>query len=74
MSESKKRKDVLVALKAQTVDELAKRSVELEEEVFGLQLKHRTGQLKTTSDIRNTKRSLARVNTVLSEKRKQEAR
>ena len=72
MSESKKVKDVLTTLRGLTIDDLLVKSKTLEEDVFGLQLKKRTGQLKTTADIKTAKRILARANTLISEKKAQE--
>jgi len=72
MSESKKLKDVLTNLRALTIDDLVVKAKTYEEEVFGLQLKQRTGQLKTTADIRAAKRVLARANTLITEKKAQE--
>lgn len=69
MSENKKIKNILSDLRALSLEDLTLRSKNLEEEVFGLQLKQRTGQLKTTADVRAAKRMLARAHTLISEKK-----
>lgn len=74
MKEAKKNKEVVANLRTLSVSDLDEKSKNLEEEIFGLILKHRTGQLKTTSDIKATKRLLARVKTIATEKRSQEVK
>lgn len=74
MSESKKRKEVVSNLRSLTKEELKAKTQAMEEEVFGLILKHRTGQLKTTADIKVAKKNLARVKTLITEKSVQEAK
>lgn len=54
--------------------ELEKLAWELKEEVFRLQFRHGSGQLKQTSNIRLTRRDLARVKTELSARRVAETR
>jgi len=54
--------------------ELAKLANELKEEVFRLKFRHGTGQLKQTTNIRATRRDLARIETELSARRIAEAR
>ena len=49
--------------------ELAKLEAELEEEVFRLRFKLGSGQLKQTSAIRKARRDLARVKTIMRERR-----
>lgn len=48
--------------------ELRKLSEELEEEIFRLRFQKGSGQLKKTSDLRKTRRDLARVKTVLRQR------
>jgi large subunit ribosomal protein L29 len=50
-------------------DELATRERELLEELFHLRLRRATSQLSNPMKVRETKRDLARVKTVLRERR-----
>jgi large subunit ribosomal protein L29 len=53
----------------QTVEELQERERELSEQLFALRLQKVTGQLEKPSRMREVRRDLARVLTVLREKR-----
>ncbi len=53
----------------QTVEELQDREKELAEKLFALRLQRVTGQLESPAKMREAKRDLARVLTVLREKR-----
>ena len=53
----------------QTVEELQTREAELAEKLFALRLQKVTGQLENPSKIREAKRDLARVLTVMREKK-----
>jgi large subunit ribosomal protein L29 len=52
-------------LRGMGVDELRAREAELVEELFRLRLKRATAQLPNPMKVRETKRDLARVKTVL---------
>lgn len=52
-----------------TVEELESREVELAEQLFAFRLQKVTGQIESPAKIRETRRDLARVLTVLKEKR-----
>ena len=52
-------------LRGMSVDELRTRESELVEELFRLRLKRATAQLPNPMKVRQTKRDLARVKTVL---------
>lgn len=56
-------------LREQSVDELTAKEQELAEQLFALRLQKVTGQLEKPSKVREVKRDLARVLTVLNEKR-----
>jgi len=56
-------------LREQTVEELRDREKELAEKLFALRLQRVTGQLESPARMRQAKRDLARVLTVLREKR-----
>lgn len=59
-------------LRDQTVEELQGRETELAEQLFALRLQKVTGQLEKPSKVADVKRDLARVLTVLNEKRRSE--
>jgi large subunit ribosomal protein L29 len=56
-------------LRENTVEELEDRENELAEKLFALRLQRMTGQLESPAKMRQAKRDLARVLTVLREKR-----
>ena len=56
-------------LREQTVEELQDKEKELAEKLFALRLQRVTGQLESPAKMRDAKRDLARVLTVLREKR-----
>ena len=53
----------------QTVEELHERERELSEQLFALRLQKVTGQLEKPARVREVRRDLARLLTVLREKR-----
>lgn len=55
-------------IREKTLNELQKLHGELEEELFRLNFRHSTGQLQQTSNIRKTRKDLARVKTIIVEK------
>lgn len=57
-------------LREQSVEELAKREQELADQLFALRFQKVTGQLEKPSRVRQVKRDLARVLTVLNEKKR----
>ncbi|MFH1875003.1 MAG: 50S ribosomal protein L29 [Pseudomonadota bacterium] len=58
-----------VELRDKPVVELSSLEEKLEADIFQLKFKLGTGQLKQTSDIKKTKKDLARVKTFLRQKR-----
>ena len=56
-------------LRDQTVDELKDKERDLAEQLFALRLQKVTGQLEKPSRVRQVRKDLARVMTVLNEKR-----
>ena len=52
-----------------TVDELYKELESLKKEFFNIRFQKSTGQLQNTSQIRKVKKSIARVFTILKEKK-----
>ena len=55
-------------LRELSMEELAKKEVELRQEMFNLRFQHATLQLESTARIRQVRRSIARVLTVINEK------
>jgi large subunit ribosomal protein L29 len=58
-------------LRELSVDQLEAKEKEFREEEFKLRFKHATGQLEKTSRIRQIKKDIARVKTVIREKEKE---
>ena len=52
-----------------SVDELTSKNMELTQELFNLRFQLHTGRLENTARISAVKKDIARVNTVLSERR-----
>lgn len=50
-------------------DELMDKAKDLKEELFNLRFQHATGQLENVMRLSQVKRDIARVNTILREKR-----
>jgi len=48
--------------------EIEQKRVELQEEIFNLRFQHGIGQLENTAKLKQTKREIARVETILREK------
>jgi len=53
-------------LRERTDDDLKGQLARLEEELFGARMKRFTNQLENTMQIRNTRREIARLKTILS--------
>lgn len=54
-------------LRAMSADEMKKKIVELRDSVFDLKMKLKTGRLDSTASLKDTRRDLARVQTILRE-------
>jgi large subunit ribosomal protein L29 len=52
------------------VDELSRKASELRENVFNLRIRHAAGTLDSSADLGKQRRDLARVLTVLNQKKK----
>tara|TARA_B100001758_G_scaffold195129_1_gene172738 strand:+ start:261 stop:461 length:201 start_codon:yes stop_codon:yes gene_type:complete len=59
-------------LKTKSEDELEVELVSLKKEAFNLRFQQATGQLENTARVREVRRSVARVKTILSGKSSQE--
>lgn len=62
------RKTYLNDLLSLSVKDLVEKRKELRKELFDLKMQNLTGALKKVSDIRLTRRNIARINTILSHK------
>lgn len=56
-------------IREQSVEELQTKVKELKFELFNLKLQKTLGQLQDTAKIRTVKRDIARINTILTEKK-----
>ena len=57
-------------LRTKTVDELKDQLVELKKEALNLRFQRASGQLEATARIRAVRRDIARIKTLLNEKRR----
>jgi large subunit ribosomal protein L29 len=55
-------------IKDLSIDELKQKEKSLAEELFNLRFRFATGQLDSTAVLKNTRKDIARVKTVLREK------
>jgi large subunit ribosomal protein L29 len=56
-------------LRELSVDELQAKSTELRGELFNMKVKHSTGQLEDTARLAHLRRDVARVETIIRERR-----
>ncbi len=61
-------------LRAKTADDLESELLELSREAFNLRMQKGTGQLSRPNQIRDVRRSIARVKTILNERRRAESK
>ena len=59
-----------VELRQKTPDELKDQLLGLRKEAFNLRFQQATGQLENTSRVREVRRDIARIKTILNAKRK----
>ena len=57
-------------LRAMSIDELEKKLLELKKEQLNLRIQHSTGQLSNTAVIRSVRRDIAKINTLITERKK----
>ena len=57
-------------LRAMSIDELEKKLLELKKEQLNLRIQHSTGQLQNTAVLRSVRREVAKINTLLAERKK----
>ena len=60
-------------VRAMTPDELTDRLAALQKEVFNLRFQRASGQLENTARVRQVHRDIARIKTVLGQKRQSQA-
>ena len=60
----------LTELKSKTLEQLALELTSAKKELFELRLKNATNQLENTSQIRQVRKNIARINTVMTIKKK----
>ena len=56
-------------LRSQTVDQLSDELLKLKKEQFNLRFQKATGQLENTARVRQIRRDIARIQTIMREKR-----
>jgi large subunit ribosomal protein L29 len=61
-------------IRARTVDELTEEVETLSKEIFNLRFQRASGQLENTARVREVRRNIARIKTILGERRRREAR
>jgi large subunit ribosomal protein L29 len=57
-------------LRARTVDELTEEADTLGREIFNLRFQRASGQLENTARVRQVRRQIARIKTILGERRR----
>ena len=57
-------------LRAMTIDELEAKLLENKKEQFNLRIQQSTGQLSNTAQIRKVRREIAKINTLINERKK----
>ena len=57
-------------LRAMTIDELETKLTENKKEQVNLRVQQATGQLQNTSNIRKVRREIAKINTLITERKK----
>ena len=57
-------------LRAMTIDELEAKLIENKKEQFNLRVQQSTGQLTNTAQIRKVRREIAKINTLITECKK----
>ena len=63
-----KNKDFNTELNAKSVDELNAQLVEAKKELFNLRFQNATNQLENTARIREVRKNIARIQTVITQK------
>jgi large subunit ribosomal protein L29 len=61
-------------LRGQTVDQLTERAETLGKEIFNLRFQRASGQLENTARVRQARRDIARIRTILGERQRAAAK
>ena len=61
-------------LRAKSADDLESELLELSREAFNLRMQKGTGQLTRPNQVKDVRRSIARVKTILNERRRAESK
>jgi large subunit ribosomal protein L29 len=61
-------------LRAKSADDLESELLELSREAFNLRMQKGTGQLSRPNQVKDVRRSIARVKTILNERRRAESK
>ncbi len=59
-------------IREKSISELNDQVLELKKELFELRFRHATGQLETVAQLKEVKKTIARIKTVITEKEMQE--
>lgn len=65
-----KTKDYLLDIKNKTTDELNTELVNAKKELFNLRFQNATNQLSNTARIREVRKNIARIQTIITQKKK----
>ncbi len=57
-------------LRSMSADELEAKLLENKKELFNLRIQQSTGQLQNTANVRKVRREIAKINTLLTERKK----
>ena len=57
-------------LRAMSIDELEAKLLEKKKEQFNLRIQQSTGQLQNTAVLRSVRREVAKINTIINERKK----
>ncbi len=57
-------------LRAMSIDELEAKLLECKKEQFNLRVQQSTGQLQNTAVLRNVRKEVAKINTLIAERKK----
>lgn len=61
-------------LRAKSAEELEKELLELSREAFNLRMQQGTGQLSRPDQVKDVRRNIARVKTIMNERRRAESK
>ncbi len=57
-------------LRAMSIDELEAKLIECKKEQFNLRVQQSTGQLQNTAVLKNVRKEVAKINTLIAERKK----